>query len=56
MAWLVGGGNEGKIQELERRVQRHETQLQRLGGMGAAFGVLLTMLHLAFDYLRAHKP
>ncbi len=56
MRWLVGNGNEGKMQELEVRIQRNEAQLQRMGGIGAAFGVLLTLVHLAFDYFRVHKP
>ena len=56
MRWLVGNGNEGKMQELEVRIHRNEAQLQRLGGIGAAFGVLLTLVHLAFDYLRVHRP
>jgi hypothetical protein len=56
MRWLVGNGNEGKMQELEVRIQRNEAQLQRMGGIGAAFGVLLTLLHVAFDYLKVHRP
>lgn len=56
MRYLVGTGNEGKMQELDSRIQRNEAQLQRMGGIGAAFGVLLTLVHLAFDYLRVHRP
>ena len=56
MRWLVGNGNEGKMQDLEVRIQRNEAQLQRMGGIGAAFGALLTLVHLAFDYLRVHRP
>ncbi|HEU5400686.1 MAG TPA: hypothetical protein VFU86_04970 [Terriglobales bacterium] len=56
MRYLVGTGNEGKMQELDVRIQRNEAQLQRLGGVGAAFGVLLTLIHLAIDYLRVHRP
>jgi len=56
MSYLVGSGNEGKMQELEGRVQKHEAQLQRFGGIGASFGVLLTLLHLAIDYFKVHKP
>ena len=56
MSWLVGSGNEGKMQELEQRVRKHEQALQRLGGMGAAFGVLLTLVHVAIDYLRVRHP
>ncbi len=56
MSYLVGTGSEGKMQELEVRVQRHESQLQRIGGVGATFGVLLTLLHVFIDYFRIHKP
>lgn len=56
MSYLVGTGSEGKMQELEARVQRHEAQLQRFGGVGAAFGVLLTLMHLAIDYFKVHRP
>jgi len=52
MRWLIGTGNEGKMQDIEERVQKHEAYLQRLGGIGAAFGVLLTLIHLAIDYLK----
>ncbi len=32
MRWIVGNGNEGKIQELETRIQKHEAALQRTAG------------------------
>lgn len=53
MRWLVGNGTPGLIQELERRVEEHEKFVQRAGGIGAAVGVILTLIHLAIDYLRA---
>jgi hypothetical protein len=56
MGYLVGTGNEGKMQELETRVRRHDESMQRLRGVGAAFGVLLTLVHLAIDYLKVHRP
>lgn len=52
MRWIVGNGNEGKIQELECRIQKHEAALQRTAGIGVAFGVLLTLLHVTLDSLR----
>ncbi len=52
MSYLVGTGSEGKMQELENRVQRHEASLQRLTGVGGALGVLITMVHVALDYFR----
>ncbi len=52
MRWLVGNGNEGKIQELEEKVSRHEAFLQRFTGIATAMACLLTMVHFAIDYLR----
>jgi hypothetical protein len=52
MAWLVGNGNEGKMQELEQRIKRQEISLYRLGGVGAAVGGALTIVHLALDYMK----
>jgi hypothetical protein len=52
MRWIVGNGNEGKIQELESRIQKHEATLQRTAGIGVAAGVLLTVMHLALDSMR----
>ena len=53
MRWIVGNGNEGKIQELEARIQKHEGALQRTAGLGLAAGVLLTIVHIALDSMRA---
>jgi hypothetical protein len=52
MRWIVGNGNEGKIQELESRLQKHEAALQRTAGLGVAVGVVLTILHLALDSIK----
>jgi hypothetical protein len=52
MRWVVGNGNEGKIQELEERVRKHESFLQRYTGIAAAVGGLLTLFHVAVDYMR----
>jgi len=52
MRWLVGNGNEGKIQELEEQVSRHEAYLQRFTGIAAAVASLLTFVHFAMDFLR----
>lgn len=50
--WIVGNGNEGKMQELEARIHQQEATLQRITGIGAAIGGLLTLIHVACDYLR----
>jgi len=55
MRWLVGNGNEGKIQELEERVDRHEAFLQRFTGIATAVACLLTMVHFAIDLLKYKK-
>ncbi len=55
MRWLIGNGNPGRLQELEARVEHHEAMLQRSVGIGAAAGVLLTLVHIGIDYLRLHS-
>lgn len=52
MRWVIGNGNQGKMQEIEERVERHEVYLQRFAGVAAAVGALLTVFHLAIDFLR----
>lgn len=52
MRWVIGNGNEGKIQELEERVQKHEAYLQRFTGIASAMATVLTLFHVAIDYLR----
>jgi len=52
MRWLVGNGNEGKIQELAEQVNRHEAFLQRFTGIATALACLLTVVHFAIDLLR----
>jgi hypothetical protein len=55
MRWLIGNGNPGRLQELEARVEHHEALVQRSVGIGAAAGALLTLVHVAIDYLRLHS-
>lgn len=50
MQHLMGIGQPGRLHQLEARVESHEHAVQRLKGLGAAFGGLLTMLHLAIAY------
>ena len=52
MRWIIGNGNQGRIQEIEQRVDRHEAYLQRFTGVATAVGALLTFFHIAVDYLR----
>ncbi len=51
MDHLMGVGQPGRIVHLEERVEGHERGLQRIKGFVAAGGVLLTIAHLAIDYL-----
>ncbi len=51
MRWVIGNGNQGKIQEIEERVERHEACLQRFTGVATAVASILTFFHLAIDYM-----
>ncbi len=52
MRWVVGEGNQGKIQEIEKRLRNHEAQLQRLTGVGSALATVITLVNLAIGFLR----
>lgn len=52
MRWVIGNGGQGRMQEIEERVERHEAYLQRFTGIATAVGCLLTLFHVAIDYLR----
>jgi hypothetical protein len=51
MKELLGIGQPGRLHKLERRVDSHERSMQRLKGVGGAFGALLTLLHIAIAWL-----
>ena len=51
MQQLLGIGQPGRLHLLEARVESHERSVQRLKGLGAAFGGLLTVLQIAIAYL-----
>jgi hypothetical protein len=55
MEQLLGNGQPGRLHELERRVESHEQAVQRLKGLGAAFGALLTLVHLAIAWASGRK-
>jgi hypothetical protein len=48
---ICGNGQPGRLAQLEGRVLEHERAVQRLKGVAAAFGGLLTVAHLAIDVL-----
>jgi hypothetical protein len=52
MASLIGLGQPGRLTMLEQRMEQHEVYLQRMKGWVAAFVVLLTVAHIAFDYFK----
>ncbi|HMF53983.1 MAG TPA: hypothetical protein VK593_06515 [Edaphobacter sp.] len=49
---LLGVGQPGRLNQLEERVERHERSVQRVKGFTAAVGALVTLAHLAIDYLK----
>jgi hypothetical protein len=55
MRWVVGNGNQGRMQEIEERVERHEAYLQRFTGIAGVLACLLTFFHVAIDYLRYRR-
>jgi hypothetical protein len=55
MQHLMGIGQPGRLHQLESRVAAHEQTVQRLKGMGAAFGGLLTLVQMALAYLHDRR-
>lgn len=55
MRWVVGNGNQGKIQEMEERLNRHETHLQRMVGAGSAIAAAITVMNLIVNFLKLHR-
>jgi hypothetical protein len=52
MSALLGNGQPGRLRELEKKVDQHESVLQRAGGIGAFLAALVTLVHLGMDYFR----
>ena len=52
MDQLMGIGQPGRLNLLEERVERHERSVQRVKGFTAAIGALVTLAHLAIDFMR----
>jgi hypothetical protein len=55
MKEVVGNGQPGRLAQLESRLLDHEKSVQRLKGIAAAFGALLTVAHAAIDILIPHR-
>ena len=51
MKEIVGNGQPGRLTLLESRSFDHERTMQRMKGIAAAFGGLLTFAHVAIDLL-----
>jgi hypothetical protein len=51
MQQLMGIGQPGRLNILEERVEMHEKSVQRMKGLAAAFGSLLTIAHLAIAWV-----
>jgi len=49
---LLGIGQEGRLTQIEGRVEQHERSVQRLKGFTGAIGALVTLAHLAIDLVR----
>jgi hypothetical protein len=49
---LLGVGQPGRLHLLEQRVERHERTVQRMKGIGGGLSVLLTLFHVALDFLK----
>ncbi len=54
MTGLVGDGTTGRITDIERRIERHELNLQRAKGFMAAVSVLFAIVEVAVEAFRRH--
>ncbi len=55
MQQLMGIGQPGRLHMLEERVQKHEQAVQRMKGLAAAFGGVLTIVHLGISYFSGKR-
>jgi hypothetical protein len=55
MDHVMGVGQPGRLHKLEERVDRQESGMQRLRGMGAALGVVLTAVHVAISWFAERR-
>ena len=51
MKEICGNGQPGRLAQLEGRMLDHERMVQRFKGIAAVFGGLLTVAHVAVDFL-----
>ncbi len=50
MEQVMGIGQPGRLHQLEDRVSANDEGIQKMKGFLAAFGTLLTVVHLAISY------
>ena len=55
MEQIMGIGQPGRLAQIEDRISEHERSVQRLKGIAGAFGALLTVAHIAIDFLVGHR-
>ncbi|HUD22614.1 MAG TPA: hypothetical protein VMQ60_07195 [Acidobacteriaceae bacterium] len=55
MLEVLGNGQPGRLSKLECRMHEHEKTVQRLKGMAGAFGALLTVVHIAINFLSGRR-
>jgi len=53
MQQVMGIGQPGRLHGLEDRVSSSEEAIQKMKGFVAAFGAVLTLVHLAISYFSA---
>lgn len=49
---LLGNGQPGRLRQIEQRVEKHESLVQRVAGVGTVLGFLLTAVHFGIDFFK----
>jgi hypothetical protein len=55
MDQLIGIGQPGRLEHLEARVNSSEQSVQKMQGVVAAFGTILTLAQVAIAYFGGHR-
>ncbi len=55
MEMLMGIGQPGRLHQIEARLCESEKTVQKMKGFIAAFGLLLTLAHLAITFFAARR-
>jgi len=51
MEQILGIGQKGRLAQIERQLTMHDQNLQRMKGMMGAVGGILTVVHIAIDFV-----